>query len=387
MPENRNLQIHRISIAVWLIVAGLVVTILVVAANQLIPIAVAVMIWFLINALANGIRRVRVRGVGLPQRYALALALIILFGLIFVIGNLTAGNVSAVSENAQAYEQNLRELVRSLAAHFGLGDYIDFENMTDRIEVGDLLSRVATALGGLVSSAGIVFIYVLFLLIEQQSFPKKMNALFPDEARQRRVRRMIAEISKEIQTYLWVITLMSALVALVAYAIMMWVGLDYAVFWAMLIFLLNYIPTIGVWLGLIFPGLLSLVQFETITPFLIVVFGTGAAQTVIANILQPRMAGRALNISQFVVILSLFLWGAMWGVPGMFLCVPITVILIIVFSYFPETRAVAIVLSGDGRIRDFSDPSAEDHRAPEALPAPPGDQEEDGDGRPGRKAG
>jgi predicted PurR-regulated permease PerM len=180
---------------------------------------------------------------------------------------------------------------------------------------------------------------------------------------------------------------MSALVGLVAYIIMMWVGLDYAVFWAMLIFLLNYIPTIGVWLGLIFPGLLSLVQFETITPFLIVVFGTGAAQTVIANILQPRMAGRALNISQFVVILSLFLWGAMWGVPGMFLCIPITVILIIVFSYFPETRAVAIVLSGDGRIRDFSDPSAEDHRAPEALPAPPDDREEDGNGQPDRKAG
>jgi predicted PurR-regulated permease PerM len=381
---STNLQIHRISIALWLVVAGLVVTTLVVAANQLIPIAVAVMIWFLINALANGIRTVRVRGIRLPQRYALALALVLLFGLIFVIGNLTAGNVAAVSDNAQAYERNLRDMIAEIAGYFGVREYINFESMTDRIEVGNLLSRVATALGGLVSSAGIVFIYVLFLLIEQQSFGKKMNALFPDSARQRRVRRMMAEISHDIQTYLWVITLMSALVGLVAYGIMMWVGLDYAVFWAMLIFLLNYIPTIGVWLGLIFPGLLALVQFDTLSPFLIVVLGTGAAQTVIANILQPRMAGRALNISQFVVILSLFLWGAMWGVPGMFLCVPITVILIIVFSYFPETRAVAIVLSGDGRIRDFSDPTAEDHRAPEALPAPAPD---DGQSRSERRAG
>ena len=91
-------------------------------------------------------------------------------------------------------------------------------------------------------------------------------------------------------------------------------------------------------------------QFPTLGPFVIVAGGIGVAQFVIGNVIEPRLMGTRLNISPLVVILSLSLWGSIWGIAGMFLCVPLTVILMIVFAYFEKTRPIVILLSGDGRI-------------------------------------
>jgi AI-2 transport protein TqsA len=73
-------------------------------------------------------------------------------------------------------------------------------------------------------------------------------------------------------------------------------------------------------------------------------------QFCIGSLLEPRLMGNRLNLSPIVILLSLGLWGSIWGIPGMFLCVPITVIMVIIFSYFPETRAAAILLSGTGEL-------------------------------------
>ena len=77
--------------------------------------------------------------------------------------------------------------------------------------------------------------------------------------------------------------------------------------------------------------LLALVQFDTLTPFLLVVLGLGAAQFLIGNVLEPVFMGRSLNLSSFMILASLTFWGSIWGVIGMFLSVPITVIAMIIF--------------------------------------------------------
>jgi len=76
-----------------------------------------------------------------------------------------------------------------------------------------------------------------------------------------------------------------------------------------------------------------------------------AVQIAIGNILEPRMMGNSLNLSAIVVLLSLAIWGSIWGIAGMFLSVPITVLLMIIFSNVPQTRAIAILLSSDGDIK------------------------------------
>jgi predicted PurR-regulated permease PerM len=102
----------------------------------------------------------------------------------------------------------------------------------------------------------------------------------------------------------------------------------------------------------IFPTLLTLIQFDTFTPFLIVGVGLTSAQFLIGNVIEPKLMASSLNLSPLVVLLSLALWGSLWGIPGMFLCVPITVILLIVLSHFDTTRPLAVTLSERGELAE-----------------------------------
>ncbi len=120
-----------------------------------------------------------------------------------------------------------------------------------------------------------------------------------------------------------------------------------------MIFILNYIPTVGSTLGAVLPSLQTLVQFGDPTKFLLVLAILGIfPQFMIGNIIEPRFMGRSLNLSPFVIILSLAVWGFIWGVAGLFLAVPLTVIIMIICSHFAPTRWLAILLSRDGQIAE-----------------------------------
>lgn len=171
------------------------------------------------------------------------------------------------------------------------------------------------------------------------------------------IRSVLERIAKDIQGYMWIMTLVSALTAILSYFVMLWIGVGQPGFWAFLIFVLNFIPTIGSILGTALPVTYALVQFQEAGPVLTLLVLVGAIQFLIGNLLQPRLAGRSLNMSQFVVILSLFVWGAIWGVTGMFLAVPLTSIVMIVLSNFDSTRQVAMMISQDGQIERADRPA------------------------------
>jgi predicted PurR-regulated permease PerM len=161
---------------------------------------------------------------------------------------------------------------------------------------------------------------------------------------------VLTQIDREIRVYLRIKTTLAVVTAVLAYIVMTWIGVDFAGFWAVMVFFFYYIPTVGSFLAIVAPALLTLVQFDHLTPFLIVLIVIGAIQIVMANVIEPAMMGRSLNLSPFVVIVSLMVWGTVWGVVGMFLSVPIMVVLLIVLAHFETTRPVAILLSADGRI-------------------------------------
>lgn len=127
-------------------------------------------------------------------------------------------------------------------------------------------------------------------------------------------------------------------------------GIDFAFFWAFIIFLLNYIPTIGSLIATLFPAMAAILQMGELTPFLWVLLSVGSIQVIMGNVVEPKLMGSNLNISVLVVVLALIFWGSIWGIIGMILCIPITVIMIKVFSLFDKTRSIAILLSGNGEI-------------------------------------
>jgi predicted PurR-regulated permease PerM len=289
-------------------------------------------------------------GEKLPHWLTLIGAVVVVLIAIALVAELISDNISQVAAAAPSYQANFEALIERASRLAGFSEPPDIARIVDEIDVRSLIAGLASTVAGFAGSLGIVLVYVLFLLIEQSSFEKKIQALFPDAEKRQDVRDLLHRMQTQIQSYVAIKTLASAATGAISYAILLVVGVDFAAFWGFVIFLLNYIPTIGSMLGILLPTLLAVVQFATIGPVLAVIIGGGATQFLIGNIIEPRLMGTSLNISPLVVLISLAVWGSIWGLAGMFLSVPLTMIAMIVFSYFRPTRPIAIMLSGNGEI-------------------------------------
>jgi AI-2 transport protein TqsA len=337
--------------ALWAIVIAVTMYLLVAGRGLLLPFVMALALWYMVDALADVIERPKVAGMHLPRPIALLVALLIVAGLVGVMGRTIGRNISAVAAAAPSYEGRLQRLLDQLAVGFGIDHAPTLGELFDRISLADTLSGIATAAASVVSVAGIVLIYAGFLFVEQVHFKRKLTLMFGRKGGQEEwLRSVLVQIDRDIRIYLRIKTTLAVATAVLAYAVMAMIRVDFAGFWAVMVFFFYYIPTVGSILAIVAPALITLVQFDHLTPFLVVLFVVGIIQIVMSNVIEPAIMGRSLNLSPLVVIMSLVVWGTMWGVVGMFLCVPIMVVLLIVLAHFETTRPFAILLSADGQI-------------------------------------
>ena len=335
---------------VYAAIATLTFYLLVVGKALLLPFVVAVVFWYLIATLAGFYGRVGTWGVRLPSWLATVFAVLTFVAMLSALIDLTSSNISQVVAVAPTYQANLEGLAEHLVAMTGY-HIPTLDQIASQIDLGRAAGTIASSLTSFAGNVGIILVYVLFLLFEQKSFATKLDAIVTDPARRERVRQTLRRINSDVRTYIWVKAILSVATGGISYIVMRLVGLDFAAFWAVVIFLLNFIPTIGSILGIVFPTLLALVQFpDSLTPFLVVFVCLGATQVITGNLVEPRMMGRSLNLSPLVIIISLAVWGSLWGVIGMFLSVPITLIAMIVMAQFQVTRPLAIMLSSDGTV-------------------------------------
>ena len=220
----------------------------------------------------------------------------------------------------------------------------------ENVNLGSLLGWLGGSVGNLLTALILVGIYTGFLFAEQKVMDSKLEALAGNPEKAIRLRAILGEIGSSVQGYIWMKTLISLVTGLLSYVVLRLVGVDFAAVFALLIFLLNFIPNIGSILGVLLPALLTLVQFDTLTPFLVITLGLGAVQFLIGNLVEPALMGKSLNLSSLMIILSLTFWGMLWGIPGMFLSVPIMVMFAIVCARFESLRSIAVMLSADGQI-------------------------------------
>lgn len=331
--------------------ATLVGYLLVIGKPILLPFVLAIFVWYLINALATQFGRLRVGDRSLPVSGRYTAAILLLLAMVWFVVDLIAGNISQVGQAAPVYEQNLRQLITRVTEALGIEQLPSTKALFDGMNLSAVIRGLLSAVTTIAGNTGTMLIYVAFLLLEQSSFQRKIAALFPDPEREALVHRILGRIGDEIQTYVWLKTLASLLTGFLSYLVMKIIGVDFAEFWALLIFALNYIPYIGALLGVVFPALIALVQFDTLTPFIVATVLLTVIQFLIGNMLEPRLMGKGLNISPLVMLLALAFWGSIWGVTGMFLAVPLMVVIMIVCSNFEHGRSVAILLSEDGQLR------------------------------------
>ncbi len=237
-----------------------------------------------------------------------------------------------------------------LSAAVGLGQLHKVAGMVSGINFSSFLVAFGKASAKLVENAGAIIVYVMFMLVEQNIIDKKIAILFPAEDRKKAVRDFLDTVQTKVQAYLSSTTVMSLLGGGVTYAVLALIGVEFAAFWGFFTFLMSFIPTVGALASMVFPALLALVQFPTFWPFFIVIAGLGSAHMIIGNVIAPHFIGHTLNLSPLAVIFALAIWGSIWGVAGMFLCIPLTVILMIILAQFAPTTPIAIALSAEGEV-------------------------------------
>ncbi len=321
--------------------------------DLLLPLVIAIALWYLINVLARAFSRIAIGSLRFPMPVCLTASFLTFIFLVLALINFLSSTVDDVLEVAPIYQENLTTRLERIS----FVDVSEFEGqslpqlLTTWINIPSYAASIASSLTSILASGGLILIYIGFLFLEQGHFSNKITALVADPNKEQDANKIINRIRDDIQKYITIKVITSSLTGILSYIILRIVDVDFAGVWALLIFLLNFIPTIGSIIATIFPALIALAQSDGYTLFLVVLFGIGALQVCIGNILEPRLMGSSFNLSPIIILLNLALWGYIWGIPGMFLCVPFLIIVTIILSHFPQTRPMAIILSSDGRLR------------------------------------
>jgi predicted PurR-regulated permease PerM len=322
--------------------------------DVLVPAVLGAVIVFVIVGLAQVLERLPGIGSYLPRRLRYVVS-VLAIGLAFaMLAYLVMANKERALALAPQYQASLLVAIQHVAVFLNIESEPTWTTLRQ-----DLLATVnfQRLIGSMLASATsiaitfvVVFLYAAFLLSERSVFETKLANLSDDPARVARVRTVIGRLNDRIGSYLALKTVISVFLGFVSWLIMAAFGLEFALLWAVLIGFLNFIPYVGSALGVLLPALMAVMQFDDVGTILAIVLALGAAQFLIGTFLDPYLMARSLNLSPFAILLSLALWSQLWGIPGAFLAVPITAIVVIVFSEFPGTRPLAVLLSKDGRI-------------------------------------
>lgn len=343
----------------WIVAIAALGAVLYWLRDTLAPFALALILWLAIDSLAAGFKRVVP---ALPHWLALAISLTLVLGFLSLMFYVMARNIGIFVGDAPAYQARLEAIALALQRQLGFGgEAWTLKTVLAQIGPAALISNIAAALQAVISNTLLILIYLAFLFPSAASFKRKLPLMAATAQGRAQVQAVIGSIRTSIQSYLMVQTLMSAIISIASYFTLLAIGLPYPNFWALLIFGLNYIPTIGSIIAVLLPTLFALVQFNDWGHAAAVALGLHVWQFGIGTFVQPRVTGETMNLSTLVVVLSLAIWSSLWGIAGAFLAAPLTVLVMIVLAQFPETRWIAALLSANGR------PLGRRHRAESAA--------------------
>jgi predicted PurR-regulated permease PerM len=319
------------------------------------PLALALFLLIMIDGLAGSVRkyaRAIPAAASLPAAILLVTAAFI--GAVWIVVHGMQGFISSLSQ----FHTRLAEITAEVASKFHLATAPSFDELLTRIDPQQFLGPLAEGAQGFLSQALFVLLYLGFLLAARASFRKKVISIFPDRVDRMGAQHVFDRVRQGVEQYVWVQTVLNAIIAVICWGMMVGVGLDNAAFWAFVIFISGYIPIIGGILAVLAPPLFALIQFHTYWQAGVLLLGIEAVNFVAGNIFLPRMQGKSMNIDPVVVLLSLAFWGALWGVAGAFLSTPLTVVVMAVLAEFEGSRWLAILLSGDGEPYPMEPPPA-----------------------------
>ncbi len=283
---------------------------------------------------------------GVPK--SLSIIIVILVFLIFIssIGFLIGSSINSFTDRIPYYQSliktqidNVTEILRTMGVSVSEVKIEEYFNPGSALT---LVAGVLNELSNIFTNGFLIFLTVVFMMLEVSSLPSKINKIVSDP---KESMKRVQSVTDNINKYITIKTWISLITGLLATILLYIIGVDYPILWGVLAFLLNYIPTIGSIIALIPPALLAFIQFG-IGDSIIVVAGYLVINTIMGNILEPKFMGEGLGLSALVVFLSLIFWGWVLGPIGMLLSVPLTITIKIALDSSEETRWIAVLLGG-----------------------------------------
>ncbi len=281
--------------------------------------------------------------------------IIVLLGLLLIVlgfGGIVGRTIRKFSQDAPLYEEKLDVLLSGTINWLnGWGFTVSTDQISSFVDPGKALSFTTNAIGefgGALANSFEVFILVIFILLELKAFSNK--AKYINHTHSVPLNKLL-EVGYSIRNYLWIKTLTSLLTGVLIYVWLLIIGVEYALLWGLLAFLLNYIPNIGSIIAAVPTMLLALI-ISGPTTLLLTLVGYFAVNMIVGNIVEPKVMGKGLGLSTLVVFLSLIVWGFVFGTVGMLLSVPLTMSIKIMLEENPNTRWIAVMLGTGEEIKE-----------------------------------
>ncbi len=321
-----------------------------------IPFLIALFLWYMINVIAAGFRQFMPRfqhptWVGRLLDWA---SRILSIGTIGFVIYLFAKHIHPMFAQMQGVLPLLQDKLFTAMDFMSdsLGLSLDAQILPNFTQIA---ASIGASAASIVASVGMIFIYILFLFVEQETFGNKIKNMFATKRQTQKYTYIIDSIDKNMKRYLFMKTIISGMTGICAYIWLRAIGLEFAGAWAFLMFILNYIPTIGSIIACALPVLFALAIGPSIHLAVLTLIGLTGLEIFFGSILDPKLTGKTLNLSTLAILINLVFWGMIWGVVGMFLSVPLLMMIFIATAQFDSTRPIAVLLSENGNIPDIRD--------------------------------
>lgn len=326
-----------------LIVVFIIGVVLKLARPVLFPFFLAIFLSFTLYPVLDFLTRFKI-----PRSVAIVFILLVTFFIVYLLGNLLYSSGKTFAAEFPKYGQKINDILVSISERLPIpSKELEPFNLMDQLNFNNIGNMLLSTLGTFVSflyNLFLILIFLVFILAGRGETEAKIFRSFKREQAETFI-QIKNNIDTQIQRYLGIKTVVSFITGLLATIVLLFFGVDFAIVFGFLTFILNYIPNIGSIIATAFPLVIALVQFDTLWPAFWILIILGTLQMIIGNFIEPRIMGQGLGLSPLVILFSLFFWGWLWGFPGMILAVPIVAVIKIVTSNIPSLKFISILIS------------------------------------------
>ena len=353
-PDRKERLLKQIKTLLSAILVVIVMAICKVTGDVSITIVLSLFLFILMLPIVNSLEKAK-----FPSWLATLIAVLIVVVLMLAVVMFLFYTVDVLVRKVPTYASKLNDLdvflKGLLGKWFDIPEDVSVFSIMKIDWVGGVimpaLRSVSSSAVGIGRNVLVTLLMAVFLLLERHTLiPKITYAASKDK--EGRVQAIWDRINRQVSKYIGIKTIVSVITGALFYIVGKSVGLDFAFLWGVLAVVMNFIPTIGSIVITVLTIFMAVVQFlPNWTPILIVAAGTILTQNIIGNIIDPRLQGNQLNLSPFVILVALSVFGYVWGIVGMFLAVPLLSVLQIVFANMDETKPIAILMSSGNSFR------------------------------------